>query len=284
MSDLEGLIDKLASLGFRLDTIMPADDPRVALLSGHGARVRVELERLHDEAKQPSKSDGEWKIGRASMQYRDLIPDRLGGRMIASHIKITRGGLVPDYVHFHEVDFQLIHVRRGWVRLVYEDQGPPFVLSEGQTVLQPPRIRHRVLESAPGGLEVIEIGSPASHPTHSEHELTLPTKEHAPRRDFDGQRFIVVTEEEEASDTFYEATGGRVKLRVLSAKSELSTVKHDLDVYFGFVREGSVTLRSQDGVVRLERDRCFTFERANTFELADPSEDFSLLEVRARLS
>jgi hypothetical protein len=164
---------------------------------------------------------------------------------------------------------------------VYEDQGPPFVLSEGQTVLQPPKIRHRVLESAPGGLEVIEIGSPASHPTHSEHAIALPTKEERPDRNFDGQRFIVVTKED--SSGFFEATGGRVKLRVLSAKSDLSSAKNDLDVYFGFVREGSVTFRSAGGDVRLERDRCFTFEREQTFELADPSDDFSLLEVRAKL-
>src|SRR3954471_2327860 len=29
---------------------------------------------------------GDWQAGRASMQYRDLIPSRLGGRFVASHI------------------------------------------------------------------------------------------------------------------------------------------------------------------------------------------------------
>src|SRR5689334_1339176 len=29
-------------LGFRLDTIFPADDPAVAVLSGHGLRLRLE--------------------------------------------------------------------------------------------------------------------------------------------------------------------------------------------------------------------------------------------------
>ena len=91
-------------------------------------------------------------------------PGRLGGRFIASHITIPAGGPVPDYVHYHDVRYQSIHCVRGWVRVVYEDQGPPFVLEAGDCVLQPPGIRHRVLESSPG-LEVVEVGSPAAHPT-----------------------------------------------------------------------------------------------------------------------
>ena len=30
------------TLGFRLDTIFPADNPSVAVLSGHGVRLRIE--------------------------------------------------------------------------------------------------------------------------------------------------------------------------------------------------------------------------------------------------
>ena len=92
------------------------------------------------------------------MLYRDLIPGRLGGRYIASHITIPEGGPVADWVHYHRIAFQLIVVRRGWVRVVYEDQGEPFVMSAGDLVLQPPGIRHRVLESSPG-LEVVEISA-----------------------------------------------------------------------------------------------------------------------------
>ena len=39
----------------------------------------------------------EWVIGRAGMRYRDLIPGRLGGSIIASHIRIPDAGPVPDY-------------------------------------------------------------------------------------------------------------------------------------------------------------------------------------------
>jgi quercetin dioxygenase-like cupin family protein len=133
-------------------------------------------------------AEARWEVGRAEMLYRDLIPDREGGRIIASHIRIPRGGEVPDYVHFHRVRFQLIYCWRGWVRVVYQDQGPPFVLEPGDCVLQPPAIRHRVLECSPG-LEVIEVASPAHHETSADPDLALPTASLRPERDFDGQRF-----------------------------------------------------------------------------------------------
>eukprot|EP00937_MAST-01D_sp_MAST-1D-sp2_P001747 g1747.t1 len=133
-------------------------------------------------------SEGEWVTGRAGMLYRDLLPDRLGGRFIASHIRIAEGGAVPDYVHYHKVHFQMIFVIRGWVKVVYEGQGPPFVMRAGDCVLQPPTIRHRVLESS-GPLEVVEVGCPAEHVTMADPLLQLPTPVAEPQRRFGGQRF-----------------------------------------------------------------------------------------------
>ena len=129
-----------------------------------------------------------WIIGRAGMAYRDLIPGRLGGSIIASHIRIPDAGPVPDMVHYHLVGFQLIYCYSGWVRLVYEDQGPAFVLAAGDCVIQPPQIRHRVLEASEN-LQVIEIGVPAEHVTTVDHEMTLPNATINPDRDFSGQRF-----------------------------------------------------------------------------------------------
>ncbi|MEM7202322.1 MAG: cupin domain-containing protein [Planctomycetota bacterium] len=129
-----------------------------------------------------------WHQGRAGMAYRDLIPSRLGGHSIASHIRVTDEGPVPDHVHHHDVQFQMIFCRRGWVRVVYEDQGAPFVLEAGDAVLQPPNIRHRVLASG-AGLEVVELACPARHPTRIDHALALPTPELHPARRFAGQRF-----------------------------------------------------------------------------------------------
>lgn len=136
-------------------------------------------------------------VGRAGMTYRDLLPDRWGGRFIASHIRIDHpddgtesdGGEVADWVHFHRIRFQMIYVAAGWVDVVYEDQGEPFRMHAGDCVLQPPRIRHRVLRSSPG-LEVIEVGCPAEHDTIADPSMVLPNGRLAPVRDFDGQRFV----------------------------------------------------------------------------------------------
>jgi len=216
-------------LGFRLESIVPADSPQVAVVAAGGMRVQLRSDYGGDPGQlvltvagdlptntrapngteivyapthaplvvpEPDTApvittrDGNdtWGTGRAGMLYRDLIPGRLNGHVIASHIRIPDGGPVPDNVHFHDVRFQMIYCYRGWVRLVYEDQGKPFIMAAGDCVLQPPQIRHRVLEAS-DGLEVIEVGCPAVHLTTLDHELQLPTKHVRPDRDFSGQRF-----------------------------------------------------------------------------------------------
>lgn len=223
-ADLAANLDFFVGAGFRLESIYPADDPRVARLWGHGARLCLQrgedrggvlrllgregaplvapngtrLEFLGEQLALPAfpapelvvaDAAGPWVEGRAGMLYRDLIPGRCGGRLIASRIRIESGGKVPDYVHHHEVAAQLIYCRAGWVRVVYEDQGPPFELRPGDCVLQPPGIRHRVLECS-DGLEVVEVSSPAEHVTHVDHDLELPTTSLQPERRFGGQRFV----------------------------------------------------------------------------------------------
>ena len=167
----------VAPNGMRIDLI---DDANALLIPGEPRNREFVVTR---------GMDADWGCGRAGMQYRDLIPSRLGGRFIASHIRIPEGGPVPDYVHFHQVRFQMIFCKSGWVRVVYEDQGEPFVMHAGDCVLQPPEIRHRVLEAS-AGLEVLEIGCPAIHETWADHELALPTPILRPERLFAGQQFV----------------------------------------------------------------------------------------------
>ena len=151
-----GKTQLMAPNGTRIDIVALAS-PVVMPPTTHEFVVR----RMADQAP--------WVIGRAGMEYRDLIPSRLGGSIIASHIRIPDGGPVPDMVHFHSVGFQLIYCYKGWVDLVYEDQGPPFRLHAGNCVIQPPEIRHRVL-FASENIEVIEIGVPAEHVTTIDHD------------------------------------------------------------------------------------------------------------------
>lgn len=220
--------------------------------------------------------DGAWARGRAGMHYRDLIPGRLGGRFIASHIRIPDGGPVPDYVHYHKLRFQMIFCRAGWVRVVYEDQGPPFVLHGGDCVLQPPEIRHRVLEASPG-LEVIELACPAEHETWVEHGFGLPTPRPDPDRRIGEQRFVRHRAEAaewrslrygdlEASDTgIGAATSGLAGVRLIrpsqrAAAGNLSMAgprRHQGELLFLFVLRGELALESPSwGKHRLGVDDC----------------------------
>ena len=190
-------------LGYHVEMIVPADAPVEAVLR-RGDRV-IKLEKNQegpdrpairpDSGETPSHpiitrggDNAEWTAGRAGMEYRDLVPDRLDGALIASQIRIPAGGDVEDYVHYHKLQFQLIYCLAGAIKLVYEDQGEPFWMMPGDAVLQPPEIRHRVLEAEPGS-EVIEVAAPAGHETWADNQMQLPTGREIPSRKFAGQSF-----------------------------------------------------------------------------------------------
>ncbi len=283
------------------------DDP-VALGEGHDVLVapngaRVELVPAVSDLVLPAvqqsfvvthaRDRASWGVGRASMHYRDLIPGRQGGRFIGSHIRITTDGPVPDWVHYHEVRFQMIYCHRGWVRLVYEDQGDPFVLEAGDCVLQPPRIRHRVLESG-GGLEVVELGCPAEHETLADHLMALPTGAHLPERDYGGQRFVRHVaagapwgpwraDGFEARDLgIGEATDGLAGVRVARpvGTDRTPALRHGAEFVFGFVLSGTCVLECEghDPEVMEEGDT-FVVPAGAAHALVRCSADFQLLDV-----
>ena len=318
-----------AQHGFRVDAIFPADAPTTAIVSAHGVRVRLEasdtprpitLDLLTDSetgtqtlpggstieyrpfttdfvmpASRPSlvvsHDTGESGVGRAGMRYRDLLPDRWGGSYVASHITIPEGGPVPDYVHFHKVRFQVIFVKSGWVRLVYEDQGEPFVMVAGDCVLQPPQIRHRVLESSPG-LEVIEIGTPALHDTVADWSLELPNGRGEPARDWSGQRFV----RHVAAGAGYQpwrlagweyrdtgigvATGGIAGVRVARATTgSREAASQDAEFAMLVVLGGEVTFEADGTGERLRESSSVAIPGGTTYRLLDATPDCELLDV-----
>ncbi|MFT7618299.1 MAG: mannose-6-phosphate isomerase-like protein (cupin superfamily) [Planctomycetota bacterium] len=289
-------------LKFSVDTIIPADAPRIAVISGHGLTLRLEIgstvhppalrlacenpdslfagaqkivapngvaieivgseealiipQQLQQVVVTKSASDATWVTGRVGMRYRDLIPSELGGRYGASHIHVIDAGPLKDYVHYHVVRFQMIYCYKGWARLVYEDQGPSFVFNAGDCVLQPPEIRHRVLESS-GDLHVIELSCPAGHTTHSDKTMDLPNKTVNTEREFTGQVFthhaasagswgLSQLEGFEARDLLIEkGTKGLAKSVVLRPHSGAVhfEASHDCDFFFMFILEGALTLQ-----------------------------------------
>jgi len=237
--------------------------------------------------------DGQWSAGRAGMWYRDLLPDRHGGAFIASHIRILDGGPVPDYVHFHKIRFQTIFCRKGWVRVVYEGQGEPFVMHAGDCVLQAPQIRHRVLESS-AGAEVVEIGAPAQHITMADHAMVLPTPERYPDRDFGGQRFVrhiaaQATWEPWRKDGFEmrdtgiaAATSGLAGVRVLrpaEGRNSTAAQQHATEFCLYFVLSGQVTMQTDGESIALAPDDSITVTDTTRYRFVDASADLNLLEV-----
>ena len=270
----------LTSPGGTFVTIEPLNPPLVIPQTAHQFFVR----RLADQAP--------WVIGRAGMQYRDLIPDRLGGSIIASHIRIPDGGPVPDMVHYHKVGFQLIFCYRGWVDVVYEDQGGPIRLTAGDCFIQPPEIRHRVLEAS-DGIEVIEIGVPAEHVTEIDHDMTLPTPTINRDREWDGQRFVF-NEAKTATwqpsrlpgfvmrDTTISAnTQGIAGVQVMRVGDGLPDwTTQDADIHFTFVLEGTFTLTSEGQPAQdLTAGDAFVIPPGMATLYASPSADLALLEI-----
>jgi quercetin dioxygenase-like cupin family protein len=325
------------SLGMRMDTIFPADDPTEAVFSGHGIRVRLDqtmisavgvIRILTDDRDFAGGARGmtapggtiveiamqnppliipetdhafvvrrladkaPWVIGRAGMHYRDLVPDRLGGSIIASHIRIPDGGPVPDVVHYHKVGFQLIFCYKGWVDVVYEDQGDPIRLTAGDCFIQPPEIRHRVLEASEG-IEVIEIGVPAEHVTEIDHEMTLPTLRINKKREWQGQRFVHNVAKGATwgparlpgyivRDTTIAAnTKGLAGVHVMRrGEGDPVWTTHDSDIHFTFVMTGEMTLEGENvEPVRLTPGDAFVTPPGMSTRYADPTASLELLEV-----
>jgi len=295
--DLSPALDDLLGDGFRVELIYPADDPHTAIVARGDDRMRVTSrpDASPIPAQLPpfapefvlTRAGGSAGQGRAGMLYRDLVPSRLGGRYIISHISIPGGGPVSDWVHFHKIALQLLYVRRGWVRVVYEDQGEPFVMHEGDLVLQPPEIRHRVLESS-SGFEIIEIGAPAVHATFGDHVLELPNRSN-PERVFGGQRFL----HHKAADTPWtpfgggearetvlaEATGGLADARTIRVTDgDIHFAPHSGELAFGFVLHGEAMLEHGDAAA-LHAGDAFVIPPDQPWRLANASADFRLFHV-----
>ncbi len=287
--------------------VLLCDDPAVA--AGGATQfdapngVRIELVAANPALKLPptrqaqvltrAATQAQWGVGRAGMRYRDLLPDRHGGAFIASHIRILEGGPVPDYVHFHKIRFQTIFCRKGWVRVVYEGQGEPFVMHAGDCVLQPPEIRHRVLESS-AGAEVVELGAPAQHITMADHTMALPTPDRYPNRDFSGQRFVrhVAAQAHwspwrmdgfEMRDTgIAAATDGLAGVRVLrpiAGHNATARQQHATEFCFYFVLNGQLTVEVDGKAHALASDDSITVTDTTTYRFSVCSTDLELLEV-----
>ena len=103
---------------------------------------------------------------RAYARYRDLgISDATHG-LAQAHVIRLLGPCNPQEVsklHYHDVDFQMVYVLKGWVKTYMEGHGET-MMREGSCWTQPPRIRHMILDYS-DDVELLEVILPADFKT-----------------------------------------------------------------------------------------------------------------------
>ena len=103
---------------------------------------------------------------RAYAHYRDLgIVDATSG-LARAHVIRLIGPCNPDEVsklHYHDVEFQMVYVLKGWVKSYIEGVGET-LMQQGSAWTQPPRIRHMILDYS-DDVELLEVILPADFKT-----------------------------------------------------------------------------------------------------------------------
>jgi len=99
-------------------------------------------------------------------QYRDLGIAGATGGMVRAHVIKMIPPCDPAEVskrHFHDVEFQMVYVLKGWIKGEYQGAGV-VTMREGSCWLQPPKIKHSVLDYS-DDCELLEIIMPADFAT-----------------------------------------------------------------------------------------------------------------------
>jgi quercetin dioxygenase-like cupin family protein len=112
-------------------------------------------------------SEDDFKEGlRRYAKYRDLGISRATNGMVQAHVIRFVPPCRPEEVskrHYHDVDFQMVYVLKGWIKTELDGQGA-IVMRQGSCWIQPPRIEHVVLDYS-DDCEVLEIVLPADFKT-----------------------------------------------------------------------------------------------------------------------
>ena len=159
-------------------------------------------------------------------------------------------------------------------------------------VLQPPHIRHQVLECS-DRLEVIEVSCPAEHETYTDHLLELPNSKTDPSRNFSGQRFLFFQGEKTAwekhpSGGFFRDTGigsatrGIAEVRVLRPDNNKSnnTRSHQGELLYYFVLKGSTKLNLENhGSSPFSEGDTASIPQGLNYSFGKVSENTEILEV-----
>jgi mannose-6-phosphate isomerase-like protein (cupin superfamily) len=125
------------------------------------ARIKQRIAISHHR-EEDFKTDGL----RAYAQYRDLGIAAATNGLAQAHVIRLIGPCNPAEVsklHFHNVDFQMVYVLKGWIRFYIEGQGET-LMKQGGAWTQPPRIKHMVMDYS-DDVELLEVILPAEFKT-----------------------------------------------------------------------------------------------------------------------
>jgi quercetin dioxygenase-like cupin family protein len=98
--------------------------------------------------------------------YRDLGLAQATGGMVQAHvIRMTKPFSAKEVAipHYHDVEFQMVYVLKGWFKSEFEGQGA-HTFHAGACWIQPPKIKHTVLGYS-DNCELLEIVLPADFKT-----------------------------------------------------------------------------------------------------------------------
>ncbi len=103
---------------------------------------------------------------RTYAQYRDLGISEASHGLAQAHVIRLIGPCNPAEVsklHYHDVEFQMVYVLKGWVKTYMEGQGET-LMKEGSAWTQPPRIKHLIMDYS-DDVELLEVILPAEFKT-----------------------------------------------------------------------------------------------------------------------
>jgi mannose-6-phosphate isomerase-like protein (cupin superfamily) len=103
---------------------------------------------------------------RAYAQYRDLGIAKASQGLAQAHVIRLIGPCNPTEVsklHFHDVEFQMVYVLKGWVKTYMEGQGET-LMKQGSAWTQPPRLKHLIMDYS-DDVELLEVILPAEFKT-----------------------------------------------------------------------------------------------------------------------
>ncbi len=103
---------------------------------------------------------------RTYAKYRDLGIVEASNGLARAHVIRLIGPCNPEEVsklHFHDVDFQMVYVLKGWVKTYMEGQGET-LMKQGSAWTQPPRIKHLIMDYS-DDVELLEVILPAEFKT-----------------------------------------------------------------------------------------------------------------------